>query len=334
MAPAAPKMARPAWITAILLSALGAVSLPGAVRAQSASAQASPALTCQHAEKPTDAYIGWVDLQAGAFHFRCRLFDRRSSIPFEMRYRSPQLPDSPRASLIGGGWGTDFDDFVEDVTSNRITIRGGADGSVESYAASRPGKPMLVTGQTAGQRARRKMACEFFEAGRQAWLRREYCDRSSQDFDRSGRLVSYTSHAFRQIFNLDWQADRLAAVTSYAPDGHPVRIAFARSAHSRTVTDQDGRTVIFDFGDEGRLLRVAGSTGEAYGFAYAADGTLMSITFPSGESQTMAYDAKGRIMAIKARHGGGARFTYRRSATEVIEQAPDGSESRRLVTFG
>jgi len=326
-----------------LLVAFG--SLPGAAYSEQPTAegrQDPPVLSCEHANAPTDPYIGWADKDSGAFLLRCLLFADRTGVAFQITYRSPQAGESDPGSVIGGGWGTDFDDFARRESGGRVVIRNGADGSVDTYAPERRGSPLLVAGNSADQRERRAQACEYVEHEGPAGLRRAFCDRTIQHFGEDGRLIRYSTHALHQMFELNWAEDGpvtvtgekpVLTVTGTRPDGQTIFTSLRRGARRATVTDQDGRAVILEFDSSGQLAWARSSARENYAFAYDDGRRLVSVTFPDGRAQTMAYDGEGRISAIEARNGGGVCFTYRWNETEVIEQAADGSQSRTVVKF-
>ncbi len=328
----------------LTLAAIGALCLPAAASAQS-TAQSStkvPVFTCEHANAPSDTYIGWADKQTGAFLFRCLVFADRTGVAFQMTYRSPQAGDRSSASVIGGGWGTDFDDVAHGGSSGRVVIRNGSDGSVDTYGARRRGSPLLVSGNSAEQRERRAEACEYVEHEELGGLRRVDCGRNIQHFDESGRLIRYFTHAFRQIFELNWgdgsgrtvTGDRwVLSVMGETPAGKTIFTAFRTRPDRTTVTDQDDRTVIFAFDESGRLASARSSAGEIYRFDYGTRGGLVAVTFPDGGVQTMTYDPTGRIAEIAARRGATARFLYRSGRTEVIERAADGTSGRTVVKF-
>lgn len=322
-----------------------AFCLPAPATAQSSSAQPAErarVLTCEHANAPTETYIGSVDKETGAFRFRCLVFADRSGVAFEITHSSPPPGGNRPAGLIGGGWGTDFDDFAYPLKGGEIAIRNGADGVVDRYAARRRGAPLLVAGHSQAQRERRAQACEYAEHETGGGVRRVFCDRTIQHFDTQGRLTRYSTHAFRQLFELSrWDGlgvtvtgeKPILSVTGQTPAGRTIFAAFRAGPRRLIVTDQDGRSVTFQFDPEGRLTQARSSDGETYLFDYGPGGELVAATSPDGGRQIMTYDDKGRISAIDARHEGYARFIYRRHETEIIEQAPDGSRGRTVATF-
>lgn len=332
---------------AILLVFIGvahAISLAHPAMAQSTISPSAPprVFTCEHANSPTEAYIGWSAKESGAFLFTCLVFADRSGVAFQMTYRSPPPPGKPSASIIGGGWGTDFDDFAYALKGGRIAIRNGVDGSVDTYAEPRKGAPLLVVGHSEEQRERRAQGCEYVEPEKDGGVRRIFCNRTIQHFDGEGRLSSYSTHAFRQIFALSrWEGvgvtvtgeKPLLSVTGQAPDGRNIFAAFRSRPESLAVKDQDDRSVVFQFDPVGRLTQVRSSAGETYRFRYGPRGELLAVTFPDGRDQTMTYDRKRRISTIEARDGASARFIYKRNETEVLEQLPDGSRGRTVFKF-
>lgn len=322
--------------------ALG-VSAPLAAHVASAQpAQPAPVLTCEHADAPTQTYIGSPDLETGAFRFRCLVFADRSGVAFEITHRSPPPGGDRPAGVIGGGWGTDFDDLAFPLKGGEIAVRNGADGGVDRYAARRRGAPLLVAGRSQAQRQRRAQACEYVEHEPGGGVRRVFCDRTIQHFDTQGRLARYSTHALRQLFALSRWDDvgvsvtgekPILSVTGQTPAGRTIFATFRAGPRRRIVTDQDERSVIFQFDAKGRLAQARSSAGETYLFDYGPGGELVAATFPDGGRQTMTYDKQGRISAIDARHEGHARFIYRRHETQVIERAPDGSLGRTVARF-
>jgi YD repeat-containing protein len=304
--------------------------------ANSAAAQpkkSEPLLNCEYANGPTDTYVGSIDMRTGVFLFRCLVFADRAGVAFGVTYRSPPLGTARPDGVIGAGWGTSFDDVVLADAHGRAVIRNGVDGSVDAYGPARRDKPMLVAGRSPDERERRAQACEYVQRHGETGLRRVYCSRTIQHFDAAGRLIDYSTHAFHQVFTLERTGGGLAAVTSYAPDDRPIRAGFSREDRRLVVSDQDGRTVTFDFDEAGRLAWARSSAGEDYGFTYGADVSLATVTFPDGRTQHMAYDAKGRIAAIDARDGGGAQVVYGRHVTEIRQQATDGTQGVSRLTF-
>jgi len=299
-------------------------------------------LTCEHANSPTETYIGSVDKETGAFQFSCLVFADRSGVAFQMTYRSPPSAGSRPAGVIGGGWGTDFDDFAYPLKGGKIAVRNGADGLVDSYAAQRRGGLLLVAGHSAAQRQRRAEACEYVEHEAGGGVRRVFCDRTIQHFDNEGRLTRYSTHAFRQLFELSrlegvgvtvTGEKPVLSVMGQTPAGRAISAAFRAGPGRLIVTDQDNRSVVFQFDAKGRLTQARSSAGETYLFDYGPRGELVAATFPDGGRQTMTYDEKGRISAIEARHEGFARFIYRRNETEIIERSPDGSRGGTVARF-
>lgn len=315
-----------------ILAGVGlAAALAGAAVGQPSRNEAP--FSCESDNGPPDTYVGWIDKRTGVFLFHCRVFADRDGVAFRMTYRSPPAAKARRAGAIGGSWGVGFDDLVQTDAQGRVVIRNGADGSVDTYGPTRRDKPMLVAGGAPDQRERRAEGCEYVERAVGSGLRRVYCDRTIQHFEANGRLASYSTHAFRQIFTLDHADDALTAVSAYAPDGHPIITRFSRRDRRLVVSDQDGRAVTFDFDEAGRLASAAGPGGETYGFTYDAQARLATVTFPTGRTQRMTYDAKGRIAEIAAGDGGGARIVYGRRFTEIQERASDGTQGVSRLTF-
>ena len=333
------------WFLLCLALAAEAFGLSAPLAAQLSSAQpAEPVrvLTCEHANAPTDSYIGSPDLETGAFRFRCLVFADRSGVAFEITHRSPPPGGDRPAGVIGGGWGTDFDDLAYPLRGRGIAIRNGADGGVDRYAARRRGAPLLVAGHSQAQRERRAQACEYVEHEAGGGVRRVFCDRTIQHFDNQGRLTRYSTHAFRQLFELSrWEGvgvtvtgeKPVLSVMGQTPAGGAISAAFRAGPRRVIVTDQDHRFVVFQFDAKGRLTQARSSTGETYLFDYGPGGELVAATFPDGGRQTMTYDESGRISAIDARREGFARFVYRRNETEIIERSPDGSRGRTVARF-
>jgi len=317
----------------LILAVLAAAIAAGPANAATPEAPTPPMLTCTHANGPPDTYAGWVDKQTGAFLFRCLLFGDQRGVAFQMTYRSPALLPERSRGVIGGGWGVDFDDRAVGVVGGGLQVRNGADGSIDVYRPPRRGDPLLVFGDTPDQRQRRKAACEYADLHDLDGARRVYCDRTIQHFDDQGRLARYSTHAFRQVFTLDWTPAGLAAVEGFSPEGKPVRVDFRRAEGRLTASDQNGRTVVLDFDRVGRLVRAESSAGQIYAFAYDDAANLARVMLVDGVTQTMTYDAQVRIVRIETSTGAEARFLYHPDRTEILERAADGSKGKTVVRW-
>ncbi|QWC84613.1 hypothetical protein KLP28_13715 [Nocardioidaceae bacterium] len=133
-----------------------------------------------------------------------------------------------------------------------------------------------------------------------------------QEHSREARLVRLT-HARGRHLDLEW--DDIPGTGS--------RIVAARSS--------DGRTVVHDYDDAGRLREVTLPGGAVRTYVWDDAGLLRAVTDPDGVVEVEnTYDEAGRVATQRSPHGRLTRYAYLNGRVTVVSDA-DGTRSNTWI---
>lgn len=114
-------------------------------------------------------------------------------------------------------------------------------------------------------------------------------------------------------------------------DRNGITMAFAyASGNLSTVTDGEGRSIVFTYDANNNLTAVTDPNGNAYSFAYAG-GNLTTVTNPDGGQWDYTYDGTGFLLSRTDPNDNTVTYTY--DALHHIVSATDPEAKTRSLSF-
>ena len=244
-------------------------------------------------------------------------------------------PGHNRASRLGPNWRSNFDAW--------IVLSGG--GRFTTAYVNRPdGRTLyfkLVEGEFRAEADIADRLERLTDGGGQlvGWLYTVARTDEVETYDSSGRLISITDRAGKEL-SLQYDAnDRLASVTD--DFGKSLTLAYDASNRLATLTDPAGSTYSYTYNADGNVLSVTRPASNALTYVYGEQANPYALTGIVDENNvrfaTYRYNVDGRVSSTE--HAGGVEkysFSYAKAAgayTNTSTTVVDPLFQSRAYTF-